>query len=118
MTPTDSPVLCVTCRQAVPESIPNINYFSGNLTKPTSDDVGCFLDDLRDLTSYLEALFRLLCNMEDSALDRHFLSDCLSLGWELASEARRRQALADDAWTLVEKRLCAAEDSPVIAKEG
>jgi hypothetical protein len=107
MTPTDAPVLCVTCRQAVPESIPDIRYFSGNMTKPASDDVGCFLDDLRDLTSYLEALFRLLCSMEDSALDSHFLHNCLHLGWALASETRRRQALADGAWQLVEKRICA-----------
>ena len=112
----DSPVLCPACRQAVPESVEEINYFGGTCTRPAVDDVGCFLDDLRDLTSYLEALFRLLCSVEDSALDRDFLRDCLNLGWALASETRRRQSLADDAWTIIDKRLYeAAHTTPSAA---
>jgi hypothetical protein len=107
MTPKDSPVLCPACRQDVPESVADLNYFAGNCTRPAVDDVGAFLDDLRDLTAYLETLFKLLCHMEDSALDHQFLHHCLYLGWALASETRQRHALADDAWTIVEKRLYA-----------
>jgi len=98
-------VKCPACEQDVPESVKELHYFAANCLKPEVDDVGCFLDDLRDLTSYMEALMRLLCSVDDSSLDSDFLHDCLNFGWALASETRRRQALADDAWTIVEKRL-------------
>src|SRR5712691_13079669 len=100
MAPQDSPVLCVTCRQAVPESVPDISYFAGTCLKPAADDVGAFLDDLRDLSKYLEAVLRLLC--EDPTCDDDLLSDSLNLGWALASEARRRVQLAHDAWERVD----------------
>src|SRR6267142_3442770 len=99
MTPKDSQVLCPACRQDVPESIPDLNYFAGNMMRPAVDDVGTFLDDLRDIISYIESLFKLLAHMDKSALDYDFLHDCLHLGWELSTQARERQYLADEAWT-------------------
>jgi len=105
MTTKDSQVLCPTCRQDVPAAIKDLDYFAQNCLRPAADDVGCFLDDLRDLSAYMEALFKMLSHLEESALDYAFLGDCLNLGWALASESRRRHALAEKAWALVEKRL-------------
>lgn len=93
----------------MPESIDDISYFAGTCLKPAADEVGAFLDDLRDLSKYLEALFRLLCVAEPNALDDDLLSDCLNLGWALSSETRRRVQLADDAWERVDPQALAGE---------
>jgi hypothetical protein len=109
MATTNSPVLCVTCRQPVPEDVKQLDYFAQTSLKPEADDVENFLAELRDLTHYLESLFILLVNADKSALDDDRLYNCFSLGWSLASEAWRRVELADAACDLQEKRLKEAE---------
>jgi hypothetical protein len=106
------PVQCVTCRQPVPESTEQLNYFAQSALKAEADDVENFLTELRDITRYIEALFILLTEAPKSALDDNLLSRSHHLGWSLAQEARQRVELVYEAQELREKRL--APESAVI----
>jgi hypothetical protein len=93
-----SPVRCITCLQPVPEDIEQLNYFGQVALRPASDAVGNFLEESHLLVKSIEAMFKLLSNVDKSALDDEFLDHCLWLGWELADEAGRRVKVAQDAW--------------------
>jgi len=82
-----SPVRCISCRQPVPENT-DLDYFGQILSKPEADDVGNFLDEIRDITSYIDALFTLLANAEASVLDDRLLLHCHHLGWALTGEVQ------------------------------
>src|SRR3954447_2500195 len=105
MANTSTHALCVTCRQPLPEDIKEIAYFAQNATRPEAEEAENFLAELGDLTAYLEVLFILLSNVDKFALDEHQLYHAHGLGWALATEARRRVELADEALECREKRL-------------
>jgi hypothetical protein len=89
---------CVTCRQPVPEDIEQLDYFGQVALRPAVNDVGNFLEESYSLVESIGALFKLLSNVDKSALDDALLSQCFWMGWELTDEAVRRVKLAQTAW--------------------
>jgi len=104
MAETPSPVTCVTCRQPVPEATERLRYFTQSARKPEADAVANFLEELDELTGFLETLFNLLAAVPASALSAPLLAQCHHLGWALAEETRQRVQVAAAAWEVREQQ--------------
>src|SRR6266542_278764 len=100
MAAKQSSVRCVACHQSVPESTERLDYFAQLVFKPEADEVENFIQEFRDLTGYIESLLFLLIHVDKGALDDDRLYKCLDLGEALATEARHRAALAEQALEL------------------
>lgn len=110
MTQAQRPLcVCPACGQNVPRDVEEIHYFAQERLRPEADDVGTRLNELADLTAEIESLFRLLVDVRPSALDDNHLYHCLRLGWDLATEARRRVEIASKAWDPIDERYLNAE---------
>src|SRR5689334_7804733 len=105
MADISTPVLCVACRQSVPETIKEISYFAGSALRPEADEVETFVAEVGELAGYIEVLFILLSNVNEGDLDEGQLNRAHQLGWSLATEARHRVELASEAVERRQQRL-------------